>query len=1196
MEMNIREVLKSKVLVLDGAMGTMVQKLAPEHSGLCDLLNLSNPNLIRQIHSSYLEAGANIIETNTFSANSISLKEYGHEGNVTKINKKAAQIACEEAARFSTMDSSRPRYVAGVLGPGNVSAGFSPDINRPGYRSITFEQLVASYHEQAKALLEGGVNLFLVETVYDTLNAKAALYAIDRLGEEIPVMVSATISGESGRLLCGQTIEAFLISISHINLLSVGLNCSFGPESMKPWLKQLAAGAKNIFRDNIFISAHPNAGLPDLMGNYTQTPEVMASYIKEYISEGLVNIVGGCCGTTPEHIREIAKEVAKEADNKVAAKPANDAGKAVAIATDKKPLMLSGMEPFIVTKEIGFVNVGERTNVAGSKKFLRLIQEKDYEGAVEIARKQAQGGAMVLDVNMDNAMLDAPAQMREFLNLLASEPEIARIPIMIDSSVWEVQKAALEVVQGKSIVNSISLKEGEEHFLWQAKEIRQYGAAVVVMAFDQQGQASSLERRIEICSRAYSLLTEQAGFVPEDIIFDTNIFPVATGMEEHKNNALNFFLAAQWIRDNLPGVGISGGVSNVSFSFRGNNKLREAIHSAFLYHGIKYGMTMAIVNPQMLEIYDNIDKELLVAIEDVLFNRRSDATERLMEIAGREKELVGSQGNGGVSDKNGNVAVWRSWSVEKRVSYSLIKGTGEFLRKDIGEAMEQGYSAIDVIEKLLMDGMKEVGELFGCGKMFLPQVVKSARVMKEAVAVVAPFLEESSSGNSSPVILMATVKGDVHDIGKNIVSVVLSCNGCKIEDMGVMVPAQAIAQRALEIKPLAIGLSGLITPSLNEMVLVVRELEGRGLKIPVLIGGATTSRIHTAVKIAPEYSGGVVHIPDASVAATAVNWLLDKNRCGVYLEELDQQYSEIREGFYNRRQKVTLLPLAQARHNRLKIDWDKYFENSMGPQFTPVTELCFSVDKIRDLIDWKEFFRLWQTVPGQAQDALLVEANEVLDIAQSTGYFSVKAVYGIFPAVSLENDNIEIDGYEVIDGLDIPQQIITLRQQSVKREGEPNLALCDYLPPKQSGFKGALGAFCVTVGIVGVGSDNTAALAQQPLLIDSLSHRLAQAASEKLHRMVASAIQPAPGFPSCPDHLEKKTIWQLLDVERTTGAKLTNNMVMIPVSTVCGFYFFHELCRYFGLGIIGQDQLEDYALRRGITIDEASKWLSQNIL
>lgn len=1274
-------------MVLDGAMGTMVQELAGVDAGLCDLLNLSDPLLIGGIHARYLEAGANIIETNTFSANRLTLEGHGFADRVAEINLRGAQIAREQADRFNALDRGKPRYVAGVLGPGSKAAGFSTDVEHPGARGVTFGMLAEAYLEQARALQEGGVDLFLVETVYDTVNAKAALFALGRLREEsgvaLPVMLSATVnsgtcnecgsgglSGNgvlSGRLLCGQDLEAFLISVSHFPLWSVGLNCSFGPESMKPYLRQLRLAARRILGEKVLISAHPNAGLPDLMGRYSQTPQIMAGHVRELLQEGLVDIVGGCCGTTPEHIREIAKVVEETALETgggvegIKVVPGGGSASGIGSAADcanalsdvsaskysfagPRPLMLSGLEPLVAGGDAGgafFVNVGERTNVAGSRKFLRLIKDKDYAAAVEIARMQAEGGAMVVDVNMDDGMLDAVEEMREFLNRLVAEPEVARLPVMIDSSRWEVQKAALEVLPGKSVVNSISLKEGDEHFLWQAREIRKYGAAVVVMAFDELGQADSFERRVEICRRAYGLLTQKAGYGAEDIIFDTNIFPIGTGMEEHRKNAVDFFRAASWIRENLPGVGVSGGVSNVSFAFRGNNRVREAMHSAFLYHGVRHGMTMAIVNPEMLEVYDRIDSRLLTAVEDVLLDRREDATERLLELAqALEKESgarVGGGGAGvaggsgaGVGAGVGGGADWRAGGVAERLSAALVRGREEYLARDIEEALQQGFLPQEIIEKLLMAGMWEVGELFGSGKMFLPQVIKSARVMKSAVALVTPYLgretvdggsasaagavaggvsTDSGSGVASvaggggaPLVMLATVKGDVHDIGKNIVGVVLSCNGCRIDDMGVMIDAEAIAARAESLRPDVIGLSGLITPSLNEMINVVRALEKRGLSIPVLVGGATTSRIHTAVKIAPEYGGPVVHVPDASVAAQVVSRLLGDY--GGYCNELDVTYAKLREGFYGRRSEVSLLPLEVARENRLRLEW-----NGVDlPAPVGVTEVVFNAGELLEFVDWREYVKLWGVEPDEGTELLVKNSG-----------FVVKAVYGVFEAVGRADDSIEVwSGGGAAGGADAgsggaPDYVVhMLRQQMRKPDGEANLCLADYVVPAGAGHRGVIGAFCVSVtgggqshfvpgndGEAGTGCDVQNSIRQNadPLVLESLAHRLAEAASRKLQFMVAPfGIRPAPGYPSAPDHLEKQTIWDLLDVQKRLGAVLTESMVMVPVATVCGYYFFHPGCRYFGVGLIGRDQQEEYARRRGISASEMSKWLSQNIL
>lgn len=1172
---DIKELLKKSVLVLDGAMGTMVQNadLQHLHTGPCDILTLKAPEIIKNIHYQYLEAGADIIETNTFSANSLSLKDHNQQDLVAEINYQSARIAKEQAQFFTGLNPQKPRFVAGVLGPGALSAGFSTDVNRPSYRAVTFGQLAESYGVQARALLRGGADLFMVETIFDTLNAKAALFAIREAmeleGREIPIMVSATVEGGSGRLLCGQTLEAFLISISHIPLLSVGLNCSFGPEHMKPWLKQLAVAAEKVFDYPLRISAHPNAGLPDIMGNYTQTPYVMSSYLKEYLQEGLVNIIGGCCGTTPEHIREIDKLVQQSSVREI-------------VATEKTPyLKLSGLEPLVLTPEVGFLNVGERTNVAGSKKFLRLIKEKSYSRAVEIARKQAEGGAMAIDVNMDDGMLEAAAEMREFLNLLMSEPEVARLPVVVDSSEWSVQRAALEVLPGKSIVNSISLKEGEDKFIAHAKAIRKYGAAVVVMAFDEKGQADTFERRIEICTRVYKLLTEQAQYFPEDIIFDTNIFPVATGMEEHNNNAVNFFRAASWIRTNLPFANVSGGVSNVSFSFRGNNRVREAMHSAFLFHGIKNGMNIGIVNPEMLEVYDNINPELLQCVEDVLLNRRPDAADNLTNLAGR---LAADTGDSPAIVIKTDAPSWRNAMVDELIKNALVRGTGEFLEQDIRSAMAQGYSAVEVIEKLLMAGMREVGELFGGGKMFLPQVVKSARVMKEAVAIVTPFItKDLAESAGAKTILMATVRGDVHDIGKNIVSVVLSCNGYAIDDMGVMVSPEDIADRAVAASPALIGLSGLITPSLNEMIEVVRELNKRGVTVPVLVGGATTSRIHTAVKIAPEYRGSVIHVSDASVAGTTVTALMGKETREVFLSQLNKDYQGLRERYYQRRENLSLLSLKEARANSLKIDWNSNESaNLPGRVLNEVAEVSFEPANLLDVFDWEEFIKFWK--PGPGKESLICEAVNLIKSSPANRLFEIKGVYGFFPACSVNSDDIEVYGVESEEPI---ATIVTLRQQLRKSNSSPNLALADFVPPKESGILGTIGAFCLSVTL------SDAVNEPDKLMIQSIADRLVEASAEKLFCLVAgSGIRPAPGFPSLPDHLEKKTIWNLLQVKERIGASLTSNMGMVPVSTVCGYYFLNPVSKYFGVGIIAPDQVSDYAYRRGISAEEAHKWLS----
>ncbi len=1157
-------------VLLDGAMGTMVQKLGSDYlatAGLSDVLNITHPELIAEIHRLYLEAGAEIIETNTFSANSVDLAEYGMAERVAEINMQGARIAREQVDAFMGKYPGRCFSVAGVLGPGSKSSGFSTDVDDPSGRSISFSELEESYYEQAEALMKGGVDCFLVETVYDTLNAKAALHAIERLknsyGCALHVMVSATVSGDSGRLLCGQTIEAFLISISNFTLYSVGLNCSFGPESLKPYLRELSALVDKIFPEKIKVSVHPNAGLPDLMGEYSQTPEIMAGYIREYLEEGLVDIIGGCCGTTPDHIRCMAEVLGEKRWKMRSDSWIDVAGSLMLSGLDS--LMLSGRDSSSEENDSSygeagafFVNVGERTNVAGSRKFLRLIKEKNYTAAVEIARRQVESGAMVLDVNMDDAMLDPVFEMRNFLKRLVSEPDVARLPVMIDSSHWDVQKAALEVLPGKSIVNSISLKEGEAHFVWQACEIAKYGAAVVVMAFDEKGQADTYERRIAICRRAYDLLVGKCGYRPSDIIFDTNVFPVATGMEEHRENALSFFRASAWIRDNLPGVGVSGGVSNVSFAFRGNNRVREAMHSAFLYHGVRHGMTLAIVNSQMLEVYDNIDVKLLEAIEDVLFNRRADATERLVALASEVLDDNSDAGSSPRLSRIGERNLWRKESVEDRLVHSLVKAVSQYLKEDIDESLKAGYSPAEVIEKLLMAGMKEVGELFGSGKMFLPQVIKSARVMKEAVAIVTPLLptkgDDSGTGeeevftsgdnnvrSDSPVILMATVKGDVHDIGKNIVSVVLSCNGYIIDDMGVMVDSSDIVQRVIRVRPDIIGLSGLIAPSLTEMINVVKELEKNGLTIPVLIGGATTSRIHTAVKIAPEYSGPVIHVSDASKAASVVACLFDKNKRKDYIFENDLLYKRLREEYHRRKEEVSYVTSEEAYANRFVADW----AGVEVPDYTSPQVLTFKVEELLDDIDWRPYKRLWGVDPGE----------DIFNLLRSV-VFDIKAVYGVFPAFSTDSDTIILSDSKCDDGRKF--EVEAPRQLRKKQEGVPNLSLADYVPSKESEFRGAVGAFCIKVVPVGG--------VQDPLIVESLCHRLVEAASAKLHKLVASyGIRPAPGYPSCPDHKQKQIIFDILDAPKHTGVRLTDTMAMDPVSSVCGYYFFHPQSRYFAL-------------------------------
>ena len=1242
---DIREEIKKRKLILDGAMGTMLQRyqFSEEdfrgkrfkdfpHSlkGNNDLLSITQPEAVKEVHRLYFQAGADIVETNTFSGTTIGMADYHLEDLVYELNYQSAKIAKEVAKEFN----DKPRFVAGSIGPTNRTASMSPDVNDPGYRAVTFDDLKTAYKQQVEALIDGGVDVLLVETIFDTLNAKAALFAIEEVKDDrnidIPIMVSGTITDASGRTLSGQTVEAFFISIAHIPLLSVGFNCALGADQLKPYLKRL----KNI--TNFNISAHPNAGLPNAFGEYDQTPEEMQALVKEYIDEDIVHILGGCCGTTPEHIKKM---------NELLAPPAPEGGATKAAETLslfkeedlEKNLKLSGLEPLIhktdtktyINKHINetmvtlpsggaFINIGERTNVTGSRKFLRLIKEEKYEEALDVARTQVEGGAQIIDVNMDEGMLDGVFAMTKFLNLIAAEPDIARVPVMIDSSKWEIIEAGLKVVQGKGVVNSISLKEGEENFIKQAKTIKRYGAATVVMAFDEVGQADTLERRIEICKRSYAILVNQVGFPPQDIIFDPNIFPVATGMEEHRRNALDFFLATKWIRENLPHAHVSGGVSNVSFSFRGNDKVREAMHSAFLFHAIQHGMTMGIVNPEMLEIYDEIDKILLEHVEDVLLNRRADATERLLDLAESFK------GDYKANDKA--IQEWRNAPIQERLTHALIKGIDEFIEIDVEEARKTKVKAIEVIEGELMNGMNVVGDLFGAGKMFLPQVVKSARVMKKAVAILLPYIEEEKDGSTSSSagkILMATVKGDVHDIGKNIVSVVLACNNYEIIDLGVMVPPEKIIETAIKENVDIIGLSGLITPSLDEMVYLTKELQRLNVKTPIMIGGATTSRAHTAVKIAPEYSETVVHVLDASRAVTVANNLLQKENKDDYKKTIRDDYDKLRENYLSRGKEKKYLTLAQARANKLKLDWQK-FEPKKPKQIGAQT-LKIDISQLTDYIDWTPFFQSWELhgrypnilkdeVVGEQAIQLFEDAKNMLNQIVEEKWFEARAVYGIFEANSIDDDVL----LNSSDGC--ATKFITLRQQSQKTVGAPNIALADFIAPKDSGKTDYIGCFCVTTGF---GVEEKAKHYESQLddynaiMVKALADRLAEAFAEYLHLLVRKdfwgyetsenltneelikekykGIRPAPGYPACPDHLEKPTIWKLLKVEETIGVKLTESMAMWPASSVSGYYFAHPESKYFGLGKIELDQLKDYAMRRNISFEEAKKWLAPNL-
>ncbi len=1217
----LKNILRERILVLDGAMGTMIQqrKLREEDfrgerfknhpsdlKGDNDLLSITQPEIIKEIHSAYLQAGADIIETNTFNSTSIAQADYKLEDLVYELNYNAARIAKETAEKFTKKDPAKPRFVAGALGPTNKTASLSPDVNDPGYRAVTFDQLVDSYHEQIRGLIDGGADILLIETVFDTLNCKTAIYAISDYCEknnlQIPVMISGTIVDLSGRTLSGQTTEAFWISIAHTkNLLSVGLNCSFGAKQMRPFIEELSKIA------NCFVSIYPNAGLPNEMGEYDETAKVTSSILKEFAENNFYNIVGGCCGTTPAHIKAIANMAA---DFKPRVIPAIE-----------PYLRLSGLEPLVIRPETNFVNIGERTNITGSKKFEKLILSGDYEGALAVARSQVEGGAQVLDVNMDEGLIDSEEAMRKFLNLLQAEPDIAKLPIMIDSSKWSVIESGLKCLQGKSIVNSISLKEGEEVFKDHARKILNFGAAVIVMAFDEKGQGDSLQRRTEICKRAYKILTEEIGFAPQDVIFDPNILTVGTGIEEHNNYAVDYIETVRWIKQNLPLAKVSGGVSNISFSFRGNNVVREAMHSAFLYHAIKAGMDMGIVNAGQLEVYEEIPKDLLVLIEDVLFNRRNDSTERLVEFA----ESVKQKEKGIVKEDE-----WRKKSVHERLKHALIKGIVDFIEEDTEEARRQFKKPIDVIEGPLMEGMNVVGDLFGAGKMFLPQVVKSARVMKKAVAYLIPYIEQekidSNDTRQAGKVLMATVKGDVHDIGKNIVGVVLGCNNYSVIDLGVMVSAEKILQTAIDEKVDVIGVSGLITPSLDEMVHIAKEMERRGFKLPLLIGGATTSRIHTAVKIAPNYSGTTVHVLDASRSVPVVSNLInpDLNIKSNFETETKKEYQRIREDHQKKRAAKSFISLEEARKNKLRIDWSK--EEIFKPMKSGITVLKnFSLETLRNYIDWTPFFLTWELKGkypsifenekyGKESKKLFQDANKLLDEIVDNNLFAAHGVAGIFPANSA-GDDIEIYSDGTRTG--VRTVLHTLRSQAAKSDNVPNLALADFVAPKDSGKLDYVGAFAVTTGH---GVDELVKKYEtdhddyNAIMVKALADRLAEAFAELLHELVRqnywgyshdeklsredlikesyTGIRPAPGYPAQPDHTEKLVIFDLLEAEKNTSIKLTESLAMYPAASVSGLYFAHREAKYFNVGKIGKDQVIDYHKRKGMSLEEVERWLS----
>ena len=1215
MKSDIKNELKNRILVLDGAMGTMIQRYKLEEydyrgqkfkdykkllKGNNDLLNITQPQIISDIHEEYLIAGADIIETNTFNGTRISQSDYGLEDEVYEINFQAARIAKLVADKYTSLNPDKPRWVAGAMGPTNKTASMSPKVSDPGYRNVTFDELRDNYYEQASALIDGGVDLLLVETIFDTLNGKAALFGINQLMEEkgkrIPVMISGTITDASGRTLSGQTLEAFFNSISHIDMLSVGLNCSLGSEQIRPHIAELSKIAP------YNVSVYPNAGLPNQFGEYDETPEQMGVYIKDFLENSFVNIVGGCCGTTPDHIKVIA-DIAAEFN-------------ARGIPVKEHITQISGLEPIIINRQINFVNIGERTNVSGSRKFARLIREKKYEEALTIARHQVEGGAQVLDVNMDDGMLDAQSEMVTFLNYLASDPDVSRLPIMIDSSKWEVIEAGLKCIQGKGIVNSISLKNGEEEFLHQARLIKNYGAAVVVMAFDEEGQAADLERKIAICQRAYSLLTNE-GFPPEDIIFDPNILAIATGISEHNNYAVDYINAVKWIKENLPYAKVSGGVSNLSFSFRGNDTVREAIHSVFLYNAIAAGMDMGIVNPGMLQIYDEIPEDLRNLVIDVVLNRRKDATDRLLIYAEKIKDNI--------HVKDSVKEEWRELPVEKRLEHALIKGITEFIETDVEEARKNAKRALDVIEISLMNGMNIVGDLFGSGKMFLPQVVKSARVMKQAVAYLLPFIELENNGEqvTNGKVVLATVKGDVHDIGKNIVGVVLSCNNYEVIDLGVMVTAETILETIEKENADLLGLSGLITPSLEEMVHVAKELTRRNKSIPLLIGGATTSSIHTAVKISPHYSYPVIHVRDASKVIGVAGKLLSPSDKEKFLEETKIEYDRLREKHANNIDDKKYITIGDARINKFKPDWDSY--EIIKPSNIGIKVFDdISLGEVREFIDWTFFFHAWKLngkypsilkdpIKGEEAQKLLVDANNMLDRIIDEKWLSAKAVTGIFPAYSYQDE-------VVVNFENKETNFRFLRNQEKKARGIPNLCLSDFVAPKSTDYTDYLGGFVVTTGIgieehikrfVDDNDDYSA------IMLKVLADRLAEAATELLHEKVRKeywayapdenikieeklrekyqGIRPAPGYPACPEHSEKEVLFTLLNAEEATGVTLTDNFAMYPAASVSGFYFTHPDSQYFNVGKLMPDQIQDYASRKNISIEQVKKLLPMNI-
>jgi 5-methyltetrahydrofolate--homocysteine methyltransferase len=1215
----IEQLLRNRIVILDGPMGTMIQTFKLDESayrghftdhradlkGNNDLLSITQPEIIKSIHRQYLEAGADIIETNTFNSNAISMSDYKMASMVYDLNVAGAKLARQVADEFMLLDPNRARFVAGSVGPTNRTASMSPDVNNPAFRSTTFDALVDAYYEQTRGLIDGGVDFLLAETIFDTLNAKAALSAFEKYfletGRRVPVMVSVTITDNSGRTLSGQTIEAFWNSVSHANLLSVGINCALGGKQMRPYVEELSRIAP------VYLSCHPNAGLPNAFGGYDETAAETSEVLRDFAANGWINIVGGCCGTTPAHIKAIAEAIR-------GLKPRE-------IPQPEPYLRLSGLEPLTFRPDLSFVNIGERTNVTGSPKFSKFILAGQYEEALSVARDQVEGGAQIIDVNMDEGLLDSAAAMTRFLNLIAAEPDIARVPIMIDSSRWPVIETGLKCIQGKGIVNSISLKEGEETFKEYARKIRRYGAAVVVMAFDERGQADTTDRKVEICARAYRILTEQVGFPPQDIIFDPNVLTVATGIEEHNNYAVSFIEATRRIKATLPLAKVSGGISNISFSFRGNKIVRDAMHSAFLYHAIRAGLDMGIVNAGQLAVYEEIPKDLLELIEDVLLNRRPDATERLLAFAA-------SVENNRRADTRDDS--WRAAAVEERLKHALVKGIVDYIDQDVEEARRKYERPLSVIEGPLMDGMNIVGDLFGSGKMFLPQVVKSARVMKKAVAQLIPYMESEKAGGgatSQGKLLLATVKGDVHDIGKNIVGVVLACNNYEVIDLGVMVPCDKLLTTAAEKNVDLIGLSGLITPSLDEMIHVAKEMRRQRFQIPLLIGGATTSAIHTAVKIAPAYDRAVVHVSDASRAVGVVGHLLNVDSRADFADQIQREQAEARKKYLDRQVGIPLVTLEEARCRKLRLEWTLNGKPA-EPAFTGLRVLNDVVlGELVPFIDWSPLFHAWELrgtypkiledkITGSKASELFADAQQLLKQIVEHHLLQARGAYGFWPA-SAVGDDIEI--YRDNSRQQVLATFHTLRQQLRKAEGEVNQALADFIAPKSTGVPDYIGAFVVTSG---VGLEQLCAEFEKEhddyssIMAKALADRLAEAFAEWLHKRVREdwgygrgekltpedliseryrGIRPAPGYPALPDHTEKRTLFGVLQAERNTGVQLTENYAMMPASSVCGLYFSHPAARYFSVGKIGRDQVEDYSARKAMPVQEIERWLGPNL-